>query len=305
MSFDAAGSELCGLAFDAFRPLWPSSCSQTKNTAPPPHRRPRRTCLPSELATAPYPFSCTPLAFVRSSEHPLGFCLDQCFPAAFLRDRKRTPLGLFWPFAFRLTDRKYKLQRWSDNPQRAPQANSNDEETAARVTVGRGTRGRFRGAGRGLPRADSAGPSCRVLKRPPAGMEGPKQPRGPLDASHRAPAFRGFSRDHLEQLRQARSGRCRRALRDAAPGRAGVGRERLPGSRGESSCQWQDRTQLFSPFNAPPPPKLTSQLGGRREEGRSQVARTHTPPGALCSPMETQTQAVSFAFLNVKDRGRM
>lgn len=175
----------------------------------------------------------------------------------------------------------------------------------SRTRDGRGTRGRFRGTGRGLPRADSAGPSCRVLKRPPAGMEGPQQPRGPLDASHRAPAFRGFSRDHLEQLRQARSGRCRRALRDAAPGRAGVGRERLPGSRGESSCQWQDRTQLFSPFNAPPPPKLTSQLGGRREVGRSQVARTHTPPGALCSPMETQTQAVSFAFLNVKDRGRM
>lgn len=53
------------------------------------------------------------------------------------------------------------------------------------MTVGRETRGRFRGTGRGLPRADSAGPSCHVLKRPPAGMEGPKQPRGPLDASHR------------------------------------------------------------------------------------------------------------------------
>lgn len=58
------------------------------------------------------------------------------------------PLGPLRPF--RLTDRKYKLQRRSDNSQRAPQANSDQEETPARVTFGRGTRGRFRGTGRGL-----------------------------------------------------------------------------------------------------------------------------------------------------------
>lgn len=61
--------------------------------------------------------------------------------------------------------------------------------------------------------------------------------------------------------------------------------------------------KTFLTFDAPPHPKLTSQVGGRRGIGSSRDTRTRTPPNALSGPMETQTQAVSFACLNVKDHG--
>lgn len=86
-----------------------------------------------------------------------------------------------------------------------PQATSHLEETAARVTFGRETRERFQGTGRGLRRAESGDSSCQVLNRPPRRMERREQPQGQPDASHKPPAFSGFSSDHVEQLHQARS----------------------------------------------------------------------------------------------------
>lgn len=120
-----------------------------------------------------------------------GFLPKLGLPSRFSLGFKRMPLGPLWPFAFM--------------EMVTPQATSDLEETAARVTFGRETRERFQGTGRGLRRAESADSPCQVLNRPPRRMERREQPQGQPDASHKPPAFSGFSSDHLEQLHQARS----------------------------------------------------------------------------------------------------
>lgn len=166
-----------------------------------------------------------PVPLLRNTPRPcllvralFGFLPDSVLPNSFPLGSQTNALGPLCPFAFTLTNLKYKLRRWSDDSQRTPQANSDPEETGARMMFGGETRGRFRGTGRGLPRAESVDSSCHVLSRLPRGMEGPEQPRGQPDATHKPPAFSGFSSDHLEQscIRRGQ-GHCKRELHRNSP----------------------------------------------------------------------------------------